>query len=43
MNDYNDDGYGECYAETGPSLKEMKDLKKEGIQLFGDAKEFKGK
>jgi hypothetical protein len=26
-----EDGYGECYAETGPSLEEMKQLKKEGI------------
>ena len=39
----NDDGYGQCYAESGPSLDEMRELKKAGIQLFGDAKEFKQK
>ena len=38
-----DDGYGECYYQSGPSLQELVDMKKQGIEYFGDAKEFKGK
>ena len=37
------DGYGECYVENGPSLDEMRQAKKMGIELFGDAKQFKAK
>lgn len=33
-------GYDECYANTGPSLDEMRELRKEGVVLFGDAKEY---
>ena len=36
-----DDGYGECYHQSGPSLQELVDYKKQGIEFYGDLKEFK--
>lgn len=26
-----DEGYGECYEQNGPSLKELVEMKKQGI------------
>lgn len=36
----NEEGYQECYIDNGPSLEEMRQLKKAGIEIFGEAKEF---
>ncbi len=33
-----EEDYGECYPQTGPSLEEMRELRKEGIELFGEEK-----
>lgn len=33
-----EDGYGECYHQSGPSLQELVDLKKQGIEFYGDLK-----
>lgn len=38
-----EDGYGECYEQNGPSLKELVQMKKQGIEYFGEEKEFKKK
>lgn len=43
MTGVEEDGYGECYHQSGPSLKELVDMKKQGIEYFGEAREFKAK